>query len=66
MNIIQTTLIAACALATIYVATAYTQQKGPAAVNGCIYIAAGITLTNLQSTVFLCDINGRLKVTTTP
>ena len=42
------------------------QQTGPAAVNGCIYISGGVTLTNLQSTVFLCDINGRLKVTTTP
>jgi len=42
------------------------QQTGPAAVNGCIYISGGVTLTNLQSTVFLCDVNGRLKVTTTP
>lgn len=42
------------------------QQTGPAQVNGCIYIASGVTLTNLQSTVFLCDANGRLKVTTTP
>lgn len=42
------------------------QQTSPAAVNGCIFISGGITLTNLQSTVFLCDVNGRLKVTTTP
>lgn len=42
------------------------QQTGPAAVNGCIFISGGITLSNLQSTVFTCDVNGRLRVTTTP
>lgn len=42
------------------------QQTGPAQINGCVYLSAGITLTNLQSSTFLCDINGRLKVTTTP
>ena len=42
------------------------QQTAPAAINGCVYISGGVTLTNQQSTVFLCDLNGRLKVTTTP
>ena len=40
------------------------QQTAPAAVNGCIYISGGTTLTNLQTIPFQCDINGHLKVNT--
>lgn len=40
--------------------------QAPSQITGCIYESAAITLTNRQSTALLCDINGRLKVTTTP
>jgi len=40
------------------------QQTGPAQVNGCVYYATPPTLTNGQSYVFTCDVNGKLRVTT--
>lgn len=40
------------------------QQTSPNSLPGCIYIAAGMTLTNLQQAVLQCDINGHLKVNT--
>lgn len=40
------------------------QQSAPAQVNGCIYISGGVTLANLQTVPFQCDINGRLLVRT--
>lgn len=61
--------IAASALAGVIalaltVLPATTQQSTPAAVNGCIFISGGVTLSNLQTTPFICDINGHLKVNT--
>ena len=41
------------------------QQSTPNSINGCIFISGGITLTNLQSTPFMCVQNGHLKVNTT-
>ena len=35
----------------------------PAAVNGCVYISGGITLSNGQRTAFQCDVNGKLLTT---
>ena len=40
------------------------QQTSPNSLPGCIYVAAGITLSNLQTTLLRCDINGHLKVNT--
>ncbi len=57
-------IAASIALTGIVAATA--QQTAPDSRPGCQFIAAGITLTNLQESRLLCDINGRLKVTTTP
>lgn len=59
-------IIIALGIAFTGIVVATAQQTSPNAINGCQYIAAGVTLTNLQRSVFLCDINGRLKVTTTP
>ncbi len=59
-------VIIACGLAFAGIVGAVAQKTTPDAITGCQYIAAGVTLTNLQSYPFLCDINGRLKVTTTP
>ncbi len=56
-------IAASIALAGIVHATA---QTAPSTVTGCQYIAAGVTLANLQTSPLLCDVNGRLKVTTTP
>lgn len=42
------------------------QTQSPAAINGCIVQTGGITMSNLQSNSFICDAQGRLKVTTTP
>jgi hypothetical protein len=36
------------------------QIQTPAAVNGCIYLANPITLTDKQRSAFLCDANGKL------
>lgn len=41
-------------------------QPAPSQIPGCVYLSSPPTLTNLQTSPFLCDINGRLKVTTTP
>lgn len=63
MSNLQALMIAVgLALSGVVLATA--QQTSPNAINGCQYIAAGVTLTNLQRSAFLCDINGRLRVTT--
>ena len=40
------------------------QQTTPNSLPGCIYIAAGVTLSDLQQTTLRCDINGHLKVNT--
>ena len=59
-------LIIAVSIALTGIVAATAQQTQPSTVTGCQFIAAGITLTNLQTGPLLCDINGRLKVTTTP
>ncbi len=65
MSNLQVFMIAASIVVSgIVISTA--QQTAPDSRPGCQFIAAGITLTNLQETRLLCDINGRLKVTTTP
>lgn len=46
----------------IGVTVAIAQQSSPAAVNGCVYNATPPTLTDKQSTVFQCDVNGKLLV----
>lgn len=38
------------------------QPTAPAAVNGCIYLSGTVTLSDKQSNVFICDVNGRLLV----
>ncbi len=43
-----------------------TNRQAPGAINGCIFYASAFTLSDGQRTAFLCDTNGRLKVTTTP
>lgn len=58
-------IIVACGIAVAGIGIGQT-QTAPSTVTGCQYIAAGVTLTNLQTSPLLCDINGRLKVTTTP
>lgn len=47
------------------VALVTAQQIGPSNVNGCVYLATPPTLTDRQSYVFTCDVNGKLRVTTT-
>jgi hypothetical protein len=47
------------------VALVTAQQVGPASINGCVYYATPPTLTNGQSYVFTCDVNGKLRTTTT-
>ena len=39
------------------------EAQTPAAVNGCVYISGGITLSNGQRTAFQCDVNGKLLTT---
>lgn len=58
-------LAVACGIAVAGIAIGQT-QTAPGLVTGCQYLASAITLTNLQTSPLLCDINGRLKVTTTP
>jgi len=40
------------------------QQQSPGVVPGCIYNATPPTLATGQSSVLQCDVNGRLRVTT--
>jgi len=54
--------LGAAIAAAIGVATA--QQTSPNVIPGCIYNSSPPTLTNGQSTVLQCDVNGKLKVTT--
>ena len=55
-------LMAALGAAAVQVATA--QQSAPSSLPGCVYNSNTITLTDNQSIVLQCDVNGRLKVTT--
>ena len=59
-------LIIAASIVVSGLVVSTAQQRSPNAINGCQYISAGITLTNLQTFPFTCDVNGRLRVTTTP
>jgi hypothetical protein len=59
-------IIIALGIAFAGIVSVTAQQRSPNAINGCQYIAAGITLSDLQTLPFRCDINGRLMVTTTP
>ena len=58
-------LMIAVSIAFTGIVAATAQQTIPSSLPGCVFIAAGITLTNLQSTTLMCDINGHLKVNTT-
>ncbi len=49
-----------------YVIAQGTTRLSPANVDGCVFYASAFTLSDGQRTGFLCDSNGRLKVTTTP
>jgi hypothetical protein len=40
-------------------------SRGPDSLPGCIYNATPPTLTDGQSAVLQCDVNGKLKVNTT-
>lgn len=52
------------ALGAAAVQVAGAQQTAPNVIPGCIYNATPPTLTDRQSTVLQCDVNGKLKVTT--
>ena len=39
-------------------------QTGPQVIPGCIYNVTPPTLSNKQQTTLQCDVNGKLKVTT--
>ena len=48
--------------ALLFATPVYAQQTSPAQVNGCVYNSSLPTLTNGQSSVFQCDVNGKLLV----
>jgi len=59
-------LIIAASIAFTGIVAATAQQTAPDSRPGCVFISGALTLTNLQETRLMCDINGRLRVTTTP
>jgi hypothetical protein len=52
------------ALVSSLIGYAVAQPTTPAIVPGCVYNATPPTLTDRQTSVLQCDINGKLKVTT--
>lgn len=54
------------AFAVYLVVPLIAQTQSPAAINGCIVLTGAVTMSNLQNSSFICDAQGRLKVTTTP
>ena len=52
------------AFAVQFVIPLVAQTQSPGAINGCVVLTAQVTMTNLQNSSFICDQNGRLKVTT--
>lgn len=55
------------AIGSVIIGYAVAQSaRGPDSLPGCIYNSSAPTLTTGQSSALQCDVNGRLKVVTTP
>ncbi len=50
--------------ATLAAGVGYATAQSPQVLPGCIYNSSPPTLTNGQQTTLQCDVNGKLKVTT--
>ena len=52
------------ALIASIIGVVFAQQQTPGVVPGCVYNVTPPTLATGQSSVLQCDVNGRLRVTT--